>query len=256
MCACVDLGALVIDHFHSNLSDLSGLSGQRVRHSGNTVNIAHTTLTCHNFFLFFWKENCRGWHQSQKYTAETKMSAVCHIKITGPLTPVMKRNKGDSKVNTIFSLFPRKKSSLAGFALLLLVDCGALLKETSSGITAWRYFFFLLAITTSCPVSALPETHWYNGLFCWVSAREWSEESCGQNRTADPGHQWLMSNVTVKPNRGCCTFDFIGHHVRLSVVQRPALLQCKSLYVHAVETLLDNRIMIRWGSVIEFLTYL
>lgn len=40
-------------------------------------------------------------------------------------------------------------------------------KETSSGITAWRYIFFLLAVTTSCPVSALPVKYWCRGLFCW-----------------------------------------------------------------------------------------
>lgn len=49
---CVDLGASVIDHIHSNISHLSGLSGQRVRYSEeNTVNIARTTLTYHNLLL-------------------------------------------------------------------------------------------------------------------------------------------------------------------------------------------------------------
>lgn len=114
------------------------------------------------------------------------MSAIRPIKITGPLTRVMKRNNGDSKVNIIFSLFSRKKGPLAGFALLLLIDWG----ETSSGITAWRYFFPLLTVTISCPVSALPEKALMERPVLLWSVREWSEESCGQK-----SHCWPWTSV-------------------------------------------------------------
>lgn len=120
---------------------------------------------CRNlvFFFFFFSRKIVGvdiW--SQKCTAKIKMSAVCHIKITGPLTPVMKRNTRDSKVNTIFSAKRKKKSPhrfcpFAGHSLLLL------LARTSSSITT--SFFQTLAIATSCPVSALPVQYWCRGLF-------------------------------------------------------------------------------------------
>lgn len=140
-CKCVDVGASVIDHFHSDLSHLSGLSGQKVRHREvNTVNSAHTTLTCHSLF-FFCKENCGGWHQSQKYTAEIKMSAVCPIKITGPLTPVMKRNKGDSKVNTIFSLSPEKKPTRR-FGLFAAHRLRSAVKKDLQQYYGLKIFFF------------------------------------------------------------------------------------------------------------------
>lgn len=143
----------VIDHFHSNLSHLSSLSGQRARYSaGNTVYIAHTALTCHNPFC---EGNCRGWHQSQKYTTKIKMSDAGSIKITGPITPVMKRNKGDSKVNTIFSLFPEKKIPLTGFALLLLIDWGALLKRPPAVLLLEDIFFSCNndLMSSKCPSS-------------------------------------------------------------------------------------------------------
>lgn len=54
------------------------------------------------------------------------MSAARPIKITGPLTRVMKRNNGDSKVNIIFSFFSPR---LTCFALLLLPAWGTLLKR-------------------------------------------------------------------------------------------------------------------------------
>lgn len=90
------------------------------------------------------------------------MSATRPIKIIGPLTRVMKRNNGNSKVNIIFSLFPEKEPTcrFCPFAAHRLWNA---VKETSSGITAWQYFFSLLATTLSCPVSALPEKHWCIG---------------------------------------------------------------------------------------------
>lgn len=219
--------------FHSNLLHLNGPSGQRVRYSeGNTVN---TTLTCHNLFC---KENCRGWHQSQKYTAEIKMSAVCPIKITGPLTPVMKRNKGDSKVNTIFSLSPEKEKPTRRFCPFAALRLRSAVKETSSGITAWRYIFFLLAITTSCPVSALPVKYWCRGLFCWGV---WGSD---QRSPADK-----IALLTLDISDWCQMWPWnpTGVVVLLillatmsgclfSVVKRPALLQYKSLYMHCRTT--------------------
>lgn len=57
----------------------------------------------------------------KKTADEIKMSAVWPIKITRPLSPVMKGNKSDSKVNTIFSPI-EKKAPLSGFVLFLLID--------------------------------------------------------------------------------------------------------------------------------------
>lgn len=97
------------------------------------------------------------------------MSAVWPIKVTGPLTPGMKGNKRDSKVNTIFSS-SSEKSPLAGFVLSLHIY-QTLLKRPLC-------FFFspppqLLAITISCPVSTLPVKKWCRRLFRW---RVWGRD--------------------------------------------------------------------------------
>lgn len=63
------------------------------------------------------------------------MAAVWPIKVTGPLTPGMKRNKRDSKVNTIFSSSSEKKPTCR-FCPFLAHTLKNIVKETS-------VFFFL-----------------------------------------------------------------------------------------------------------------
>lgn len=95
------------------------------------------------------------------------MSATRPIKIIGPLTRVMKRNNGNSKVNIIFSLFPEKEPTcrFCPFAAHRLWNA---VKETASGITAWQYFFFPSGhnalMSSKCPPR---EALMYRGLFCW-----------------------------------------------------------------------------------------
>lgn len=79
----------------------------------------------------------------------------------------------------------------------------------------------------------------YRGLFCWGVRGSDQRNPADWNLTADPWCEWLMSNVTVKLNRGCCTFDFIGHHVRLTVLWSKDL-QYLSLCGHNVEAQLNN----------------
>lgn len=73
------------------------------------------------------------------------MSAARPVKITGPLTRVMKRNNGDSKVNIISPPFFPPDLHVLPFASPTLRNA---VKETSSGITAGRciqdsvFFFF------------------------------------------------------------------------------------------------------------------
>lgn len=115
------------------------------------------------------------------------MSALRPIKITGPLTRVMKRNNWDSKVNIIFSLFPEKKPTcrFCPFAAHRLRNA---VKETSSGITAWRYFFPSGSndlMSSKCRPSALMERP-----VLLRRVREWSEESCGQK-----SHRWPWTLV-------------------------------------------------------------
>lgn len=151
LCVCnyVHLGASVIDHFHSNLSHLSSLSGQRVKHSeGNTVNIAHTTLMCHNLAGVDIKVHC--WNQN-----------VSRIPYKNHWTPHScdEEKQGRLQSQHNFPPFSRKKaqSALAGFCPFAAHSLRSAVKETSSGITAHRSFFFSSGnsdlMSSKCPPS-------------------------------------------------------------------------------------------------------
>lgn len=154
----------------------------------------------------------------------------------------MKRNNWDSKVNIIFSLFPQKEPTRS-FCPVAARRLWNAVKETASGITAWRYFFFrsgsdALVSSKSPPRDAVM----YRGLFCWGVRGSDQRSPAAWNRTADPWCEWLMSNVTVKLNRGCCIFDFIGHHVRPCSLWSKDLQRLESLWIHTVEAPLNNMI--------------
>ncbi len=146
-----------------------------------------------------------------------------------------------------FLPFSRKKWPTRRFCPFAAHRLSSAVKETSGGITAWRYFFPLLAITTSCPVSALPEKYWCRGVFC---RGVWGSD---QRSPAD-----RIALLTLDISDWCRMWPWkpTGVVVLLillatmsgrlfSVVKKPALLQYKSFSMHTVKTLLNNSIMIR-----------
>lgn len=170
----------------------------------------------------------------------------------------MKRNNWDSKVNIIFSFFPEKELTcrFCPFAARRLWNA---VKETASGITAWRCFFFFVHSGSDALVSSKSpprDTVMYRGLFCRGVRGSDQRSPADWNRTADPWCEWLMSNVTMKLNRGCCIFDFIGHHVRPTVLCGRKICNTTSLWIHNVEAPLNNMIfMVSHSSVHLFVQY-
>lgn len=219
----------VIDHFHSNLLHSSGLSGQRVRYSGGKYSKYYTNHpdVSQPFFFFFCEENCRGWHQSQKYTAEIKMSA-------GHWTPHScdEEKQGGLQSQHNFLYFSRKKKGpLAGFALSPLTDWGALLKRPPAVLLLEDIIFFSSGnndlMSSKCPPS---EVLMSEACCCWGV---WgSDQRSPADKiallTLDIGDwcrmwPWNPTGVVVLlillATMSGCLF---------SVVNRPALLQCKS----------------------------
>lgn len=159
------------------------------------------------------------------------MSAIRPIKITGALTRVMKRNNGDSKVNIIFSLFSRKKNPLAGFALLLLIDSGTLLKRPPAVLLLDAIFFPSDSnnfMSSKCPPR---KKHWCRRLFCCAAWRS------DQRSPADK-----IARLTLDVSDWCQMWPWnptgvVVHLILLatvsgclfSVVKRPAMLEEKSL---------------------------
>lgn len=138
MCVCyckyLDLGASVIDHFHFNLSHLNGPLGQRVRYNeGNTVNIAHTTLTCHNLFL-------RG--KLQGLTSKSKVHCrnqnVSRMPYKNHWTPHScdEEKQGRLQSQHNFLPFSRKKKPTCRFCPFAAHRLRSAVKETSGGISA------------------------------------------------------------------------------------------------------------------------
>lgn len=150
------------------------------------------------------------------------MSAARPVKITGPLTRVMKRNNGDSKVNIIFP--PFFSSRLTCFALLLLPPWGTPLKRPPvvlllDGAYKTPFFSFRLAVTSSRPVNALPETKCAAG-YCFAEELERATKS----HCWPPWRGWLMSKRDQGRQRGSLCVWFYWPPCGLSAARRPATL--------------------------------
>lgn len=133
----------------------------------------------------------------------------------------MKRNKTTPKSTAFSFILHKEKRPLAGFALLPLEAWRELLKRPPASLLLEDIIYISTAGSNSLMSSKCPPSEVLTQRPVLLrSVREQPEESRGQNHIADPGYQWLMSNVTMKPSRGCCTFGFIGHHAGRLVVKK------------------------------------